>query len=66
MEEALIRRIWARAGNACEYCLMPYQYYPAPFQIDHVVSKQHCGATVWQNLALSCLLQCSQRAECRR
>ncbi len=33
---------------------MPQAFYRVPFQIDHVVAKQHGGETVLENLALSC------------
>jgi hypothetical protein len=34
---------------------MPQAFYPVPFQIDHIIARQHDGATVAGNLALSCL-----------
>ena len=55
MEAALIDLVWTRAGAACEYCLMIQDCYPVPFQIDHIIAKQHDGLTVAANLALSCL-----------
>jgi hypothetical protein len=55
MDESLIELVWSRAGRACEYCLMPHAFYPAAFQIDHVIARQHDGPTVPGNLALSCL-----------
>jgi hypothetical protein len=41
MDEELIELIWDRAGSACEYCLMPQIFYPAPFEIDHIIARQH-------------------------
>jgi hypothetical protein len=35
--------------------LMPQAHYPAPFQIDHIIARQHAGPTVLANLANSCL-----------
>jgi hypothetical protein len=35
---------------------MPQSFYPTvPFPIDHIIARQHGGATVLGNLALSCL-----------
>jgi hypothetical protein len=53
MDESLIQLVWTRAAGACEYCLMPQGYYPAPFPIDHIIARQHDGPTVSRNLALS-------------
>lgn len=56
MDEALARRVRERAGHACEYCRMPQAYYPTvPFPIDHIIARQHGGATTLGNLALSYL-----------
>src|SRR5947209_1383072 len=56
MEESLARRVRERAAHACEYCRMPQAYYPTvPFPIDHIIARQHGGATTLGNLALSCL-----------
>jgi hypothetical protein len=56
MDESLAEDVRHRAGHACEYCLMPQAYYPTvPFQVDHVVARQHRGPTSLNNLALSCL-----------
>lgn len=29
--------------------------HPAPFQIDHIIARQHGGATELENLALACI-----------
>jgi hypothetical protein len=55
MDESLVRKVWRRARNACEYCHIPQALYPIPFQIDHIIAQQHGGATTLANLALSCL-----------
>lgn len=55
MERDLIQAVWQRAGAACEYCRMPHEFYPVPFEVDHIIARQHDGATVLSNLALSCL-----------
>jgi len=38
-----------------EYCRVPEALDPLPFQVDHVISRQHGGRTVPENLAWSCL-----------
>jgi hypothetical protein len=30
-------------------------FHPAPFQIDHIIARQHGGETELENLALACL-----------
>ena len=55
MDESLVREVWRRARNACEYCRIPQEFYPAPVQIDHIVARQHGGLTASRNLALACL-----------
>jgi hypothetical protein len=34
---------------------MPSEFHPAPFQIDHIIARQHGGASEFDNLALACL-----------
>jgi len=50
----LVRRVWRRAGDRCEYCLIPQFAFPLPFQIDHIFAQKHGGETVEGNLALAC------------
>jgi len=45
--------IW-RSGDCCEYCHFPSSEAYLPFQIDHIIAEKHGGATVDDNLALSC------------
>ncbi|MCE9554786.1 MAG: HNH endonuclease [Planctomycetes bacterium] len=54
MEKALHKLVWSRADACCEYCQLPQRYDPLPFQIDHVIARQHGGATAAENLALTC------------
>jgi hypothetical protein len=61
MDAALERLVWEREGSICEYCQMPHGLTVLPFQVDHIIALQHRGPTVFQNLALSCLL-CKIRA----
>jgi len=51
--------VFARAHKCCEYCLIPEMLVLVPHQIDHIIAEKHGGATVLENLALSCLL-CNQ------
>jgi len=55
MHAALVRKVWQRAGNCCEYCRMPQDYDDSPFEIDHIIARKHSGPSVAGNLALSCL-----------
>ena len=54
MEAALIRLVWQRAKNRCEYCQMDQAFDDAPYEIDHIIARKHGGPTVASNLALSC------------
>jgi hypothetical protein len=54
MDENLIRYIWARAGNCCEYCRLPQVFSTVPFEIDHIIARKHGGKTTRANLALAC------------
>ena len=49
--EALVR---ARASFRCEYCKFPEEAAELPFQLDHIVARQHGGRTEPGNLALAC------------
>jgi hypothetical protein len=55
MDEALAEAVRARARYRCEYCLFPEDLFLLPFQIDHILARQHGGPTVLSNLANSCL-----------
>jgi hypothetical protein len=54
MDAALVRQVWQRAHDCCEYCWMPQDYDDATFEIDHIIARKHGGPTVVGNLALSC------------
>jgi hypothetical protein len=60
LNQSLIRSVWERANRRCEYCHMPAFAYAGCFHVDHVVARQHGGATSIENLALACL-HCNQR-----
>jgi len=55
MDEALRELVRRRAGERCEYCLLPQ---PAArffsFHVEHIRAKQHGGQDVESNLALAC------------
>ena len=44
-----------RAGDRCEYCHLPAAHVVTPFQIEHVVARQHGGRDALGNLAYACL-----------
>lgn len=43
-----------RAAGLCEYCHIPEAAFRQPFHIEHVIARQHGGATELDNLALAC------------
>jgi 5-methylcytosine-specific restriction endonuclease McrA len=48
----LVRR---RAGLRCEYCRIREEDLPfSAFHLDHIIARQHGGATSAENLAWSC------------
>jgi len=44
----------ARAGGVCEYCRLVELATGVTFHIDHCVPESRGGATIFDNLALSC------------
>ncbi len=60
MNRALLNKLWKLAGERCDYCRMPERFDPLPFQVDHIIARQHGGATILENLAWSCL-HCNKR-----
>ena len=55
MNRGLRNRIRRLAGNRCDYCRLPAGLDRLPFQVDHIIARQHGGATTIENLAWSCL-----------
>ena len=51
---AVRRLVIARAGERCEYCLLPAAVAFFPHEVDHVVAEKHGGATEAANLAYTC------------
>src|SRR6516165_10235461 len=55
MDEATKVAVRNRAGGVCEYCRLPEVHVLTPFQIEHVIAKQHRGRDTLSNLAYACL-----------
>jgi len=51
---ALRRLVDVRAGQRCEYCLLPTTVAFFPNEVDHVIAEKHGGITDGANLALAC------------
>lgn len=51
---ALRREVIGRAGNRCEYCMLPAEVAFYPHEVDHVIAEKHGGATDISNLAFAC------------
>jgi hypothetical protein len=62
---SLRRFVIQRAGDRCEYCSLSQAGQAATFHIDHVMPVVANGATVAENLALSCV-SCSLRKSARQ
>jgi hypothetical protein len=52
----LRRQVRERAGNRCEYCLIPEHNTLLAHTIDHVIAEKHGGPTDQGNLALCCAI----------
>jgi hypothetical protein len=50
----LRREVIERAENCCEYCRISQEDQFFAFEIDHIIAEKHGGATVSENLCLSC------------
>ena len=48
------RDVIKRAGNCCEYCLLPSNAGTIPFHVDHIKSVKHGGADTLANLCYAC------------
>jgi hypothetical protein len=57
---ALRRQVRERAGECCEYCLIPESITWALHTIDHIIAEKHGGITAAHNLAIACTL-CNSR-----
>jgi len=54
MENALRELVQKRANGYCEYCRVPQRFFAETFHIEHIIAKQHAGATHESNLAMAC------------
>lgn len=61
---SLIRKVRGRAGEICEYCLLPQSSQEATFHVDHIIPRQAGGTTEAGILALACVT-CSLRTAAR-
>ena len=55
MDDSLADIVRERAGGCCEYCRLSDALHPGPFEIEHIIPKQHGGSSSAGNLAYSCL-----------
>jgi hypothetical protein len=55
MTRWLLDELKRLSGDCCDYCRIPRKLDPLPFQLDHIIGRQHGGETVLENLAWSCL-----------
>lgn len=55
ISENIRKEVAERAKFSCEYCLFPDGYSHLRHQIDHIISVQHGGDTVLDNLAYACI-----------
>ena len=52
---ALRQLVLERAEGRCEYCRFPQDAAFLTFEVDHIISEKHGGATAAENLALACV-----------
>ena len=55
MDQVAKEEIRQRAQERCEYCHLPQAHVATPFQIEHVIARQHGGTDTSSNLCYSCL-----------
>lgn len=55
MDGAIKGQVRERAAGRCEYCQLPDAHVLTPFQVEHVIAKQHRGGDQLGNLAYACL-----------
>jgi hypothetical protein len=46
--------IFTRANWRCEYCRIPYDFVPDPFEVEHIIPKAKGGKSRLNNLAMAC------------
>lgn len=55
MDQSIQEQVRERAAAQCEYCRLPEAHVLTPFQVEHVIAKQHRGKDTFGNLAYACL-----------
>lgn len=55
MSDKLAVTVRERAGFVCEYCRLPDWVEHVPFELEHIIPRQHDGPTALDNLAYACL-----------
>jgi len=55
VDAEIVRQAGERAAGRCEYCQLASSAHPAPFQIDHIIARQHGGGDELENLAFACI-----------
>lgn len=55
MDAATGRLVRERANDRCEYCRARQSDEDCPFEIEHVIARQHGGEDAPANLALACV-----------
>jgi hypothetical protein len=55
VNETIAQAVRERAGGRCEYCRLPAAHVQVPFEIEHIIPRQHGGTDALGNLALACL-----------
>jgi hypothetical protein len=48
--------VMRRAGLRCDYCLLHEDHAAFRHEVDHIIRKQHAGATTANNLAYACMV----------
>lgn len=43
MDETTREEVRQRADGCCEYCHLPEPHVVTPFQVEHILAKQHPG-----------------------
>lgn len=56
MDEILRELVRQRAGNRCEYCLLPQEVSLLNFHVDHIIARQHLDDVIDtpETLCLAC------------
>jgi HNH endonuclease len=54
LSAAIKKKVCFRAGDKCEYCLLPQKFSFYQFHIDHIISLKHGGSSEIDNLAYCC------------